>query len=133
MRTRRRLAQTARTRMMPPGMALLEVTAHERGDATVIALAGELDISSAGRVEQELARAEARQPSVVVLDLSGLAFMDSTGLRIVVGADARARERGGRLTVVRGPEPVHRVFRITRLDERLTMADSADEAGAAAA
>jgi hypothetical protein len=35
--------------------------------------------------------------------------------------------------VVRGPEPVQRVFRITRLDERLTMADSADEARAAAA
>ena len=119
--------------MIPRRMALLEITVDQRGDATVVALSGELDISSAGRVEQELARAENRAPPVLVLDLSGLAFMDSTGLRIVVGADARARKRGGRLTVVRGPEPVQRVFRITRLDERLTMADSADEARAAAA
>jgi anti-sigma B factor antagonist len=119
--------------MIPRGMALLDLTADERGDAIVVALTGELDISSAGRVEQALERAETRRPAVLVLDLSGLVFMDSTGLRIVMRADARARERGGRLTVVRGPEPVQRVFRITRLDERLTMADSADEAGAAAA
>ena len=114
-------------------MALLDLTVEERGDATVVALSGELDISSAERVEQELERAEARRPPVLVLDLSGLVFMDSTGLRIVVHADARARERGGRLTVVRGPDPVQRVFRITRLDERLTMADSAEEARAAVA
>jgi anti-anti-sigma factor len=50
--------------------------------------------------------------------------MDSTGLRIVVSADARARENGRRLVVVRGPEAVQRIFRMTRLDERLEMVDA---------
>jgi anti-anti-sigma factor len=49
--------------------------------------------------------------------------MDSTGLRTIVTADARAREEGRRLAIVRGPDAVHRVFSVTRLDERLDMID----------
>jgi len=104
-------------------MALLEVNTHEEAGSVRLALTGELDISSAPRVEEELTRTEADAPGVVVLDLRGLAFMDSTGLRLIVSADARAREQGRRLVVVRGPEAVQRIFRVTRLDERLDMVD----------
>jgi anti-sigma B factor antagonist len=107
-------------------MPVLELSAREQGGIVVLSLAGELDIANASAVEHELARAEERAP-VVVLDLRRLSFMDSTGLRIVVGADARARDRGGRLVVVRGPEPVRRVFRITRLDDRLEQVDDPAE------
>ena len=104
-------------------MALLDVDTHEEDGAIRLALSGELDISSASRVEEELDRVEAERPPVLVLDLRGLAFMDSTGLRLIVSADARAREQGRRLAVVRGPEAVQRIFRVTRLDERLDMVD----------
>lgn len=99
----------------------------------MLSFAGELDISSAARVEMELSRIEEDAPPVLVLDLSALDFMDSTGLRLVVGADHRARARGGRLAVVRGREAVQRIFRITRLEDRLDMVASADEAGVAPA
>ena len=59
------------------------------------------------------------------LDLSGLTFLDSTGLRLIVAADQRAREADRRLVVVKGPVAVHRVFSITKLDERLEMVDEA--------
>jgi anti-anti-sigma factor len=104
-------------------MALLEVNTHEEDGSVRLALTGELDISSAPRVDDELTRVEADAPGVVVLDLRGLAFMDSTGLRLIVSADARAREQGRRLVVVKGPEAVQRIFRVTRLDERLDMVD----------
>jgi anti-sigma B factor antagonist len=100
-------------------VAILEVSTERDGDAVHIALSGELDISSAERVESELAAAERLRPEVVVLDLRALEFMDSTGLRLMVSADARAREDGHRLVIVQGPEAVRRIFRITRLDERL--------------
>lgn len=104
-------------------MALLDVDTHEEDGAIRLVLSGELDISSASRVEEELDRVEAERPPVLALDLRGLAFMDSTGLRLIVSADARAREQGRRLAVVRGPEAVQRIFRVTRLDERLDMVD----------
>lgn len=115
---------------MPPDMALLELGTHEEDGGIRLALSGELDISSAPRVEEELTRVEAGSPALLVLDLRGLAFMDSTGLRLIVSADARAREQGRRLVVVKGPEAVQRIFRVTRLDERLDMVD--DPAAAAA-
>jgi anti-sigma B factor antagonist len=104
-------------------MPLLELTVESEGDVVRLALRGELDISSASRVEREIALLEDQTPRVLVLDLRGLEFMDSTGLRIVVSANARAEQAGRRLVVVRGPEAVHRIFRITRLEERLDMVD----------
>ena len=105
-------------------MTLLELTTENSADGSVrIALSGELDISSAPKVEAELDRVQAASPTLVMLDLRDLRFMDSTGLRTVVGADKRARERGGRLAIVRGPESVQRIFSVTRLDERLEIVD----------
>ena len=104
-------------------MKTFEVTTDQRGDTVHIRLSGELDISSAPRVEDELARVEPDGPELIVLDLRNLAFMDSTGLRLLIAADTRARQQNRRLTIVKGPEPVQRVFRITRLEERLEIVD----------
>ena len=71
-------------------------------------------------LEAELERLAAEpELGAVVLDLRGLEFMDSSGLRLVVLADMRAREAGRRFALVTGPETVHRVFEITRMSERL--------------
>jgi anti-anti-sigma factor len=96
-----------------------EVTIEEHAGAVHARLAGELDISSAPRLEEVLGRVEADGPPLLVLDLSGLDFMDSTGLRLLIGADARARGAGRRLVLIQGNEMVQRVLRLTRLDERL--------------
>jgi anti-anti-sigma factor len=88
-------------------------------------LRGELDLSTVSKVQEELQRVEADAPPVLVLDLSKLTFLDSTGLRCLVTADQRARDADRRLVLVRGPDPVQRVFSITRLEERLEMVDDA--------
>jgi anti-anti-sigma factor len=93
-------------------------------DGTVrVVLQGELDILSAERVEQELRRVEEASPGTMIIDLRTLRFIDSTGLRTVLAADLRARRDGRRLVIVRGPDPVHRVFRIALLDRRLEFVD----------
>jgi anti-sigma B factor antagonist len=106
-------------------MDILEVTTQDSGGQVTISLKGELDLSSVGKVQEELRRVEAEAPALLVLDLSNLTFLDSTGLRAVVTADERARENGRRFVVVRGPDAVQRVFAITRLEERLEMVDDA--------
>jgi anti-sigma B factor antagonist len=109
-------------------VTILEVDTRQ-GDGTArVLLRGELDLSTVDKVEDALRRVEQDEPPVVVLDLSALTFLDSTGLRTIVTADQRARRGDRRLVVVKGPETVHRVFTITRLDERLEMVDDADSA-----
>jgi anti-anti-sigma factor len=104
-------------------VTILEVETVEGDGLVRLVLQGELDLSTVSKVEEELRRAEAGEPKVLALDLSQLTFLDSTGLRLIVTADQRAREQGRRLAVVKGPDPVQRVFAITRLDERLEMVE----------
>jgi anti-anti-sigma factor len=104
---------------------ILEVRTEDRDGFVHVALMGELDLSTVAKVQEELRRIEAASPPTLVVDLSKLTFLDSTGLRCIVTADERAREAGRRVVVVRGPDPVQRVFAITRLEERLEMVDDA--------
>ena len=104
-------------------MTILEVQTREEEGTIHLALTGELDLSTVDKVEDELRRVEDGGAETLVIDLSSLSFLDSTGLRTIVTADQRARKSGRRLAIIKGPETVHRVFTITRLDERLDMVD----------
>jgi len=112
-------------------MSQLDLQTERTEGCVHLALSGELDLASAPELLRALARVEAERPGLILLDLRDLRFMDSTGLRTVVGADMRAREDGRRVAVVRGPEAVDRIFALTRIDERLEMLDEAPAGGAA--
>ena len=101
----------------------LELRVEQDSGVARLVVSGELDLATAERLEEELKRHERDEPSTLVLDLRELTFMDSTGLRTVIAADARARERGIRLVIVRGPEDVDRVFQVTQMDRHLEMVD----------
>jgi anti-anti-sigma factor len=104
-------------------MTTLDVTTSERHDGVLIELAGELDLATAPKLEDEMRRVEQDGGEVIYLDLRPLAFMDSSGLRALLAADTRAREAGRRLVLIRGDERVQRVLKITRLDERLEIVE----------
>jgi anti-sigma B factor antagonist len=110
-------------------VTLLSYQTTVTGDVAVITLTGELDVAGSAQLEHELDRTlTEHKPTALVLDLSQLDFMDSTGLRFVVLADARAREESRRFALVRGNQDVHRIFEITRMADRLEILDSVDEA-----
>lgn len=67
--------------------------------------------------------AESTNARRIVLDLSNLDFIDSSGIRLILAADARSRMDGDRLRLVRGRQSVHRVFELTGVAERLRFVD----------
>lgn len=101
----------------------LTVRSTREGDVLGIALSGELDLATADGVDAELERAEASDAASIVLDLSGLTFMDSTGVRLLIQAHARSRAHGDRLTLRRGPAAVQRVMELSGVDVLLPFAD----------
>ncbi len=111
-------------------MTPLELKSERRGDRLLVALAGELDIVNAPRLEAELETLEAGSPGTLILDLRGLAFIDSTGLRALMAAHERARSAGRRMVVVRGAKAVDRVLSVTQLDQRLEIVDDPDSVAA---
>jgi len=106
------------------GEGLLNVTPESSGGALVLRVEGELDLSTCEELEAAIREAEGSNPPTLVLDLSGVTFLDSMGLGTLVKADERARAQGRRLLLVAPPEPAARVFRITVLDERFQFVDS---------
>jgi anti-anti-sigma factor len=110
-------------------MVSLEVTTEQHPGQTRVTLSGELDISSAGGLENQLAAIEVDSPATLVLDLRQVDFIDSTGLRALIAADERARSQGRRLVVVRGPDAVARLLAVTQLDQRFEIVDDPDTVG----
>jgi anti-anti-sigma factor len=91
----------------------LEISSVFDGGTVCVSLRGELDLAGSQQMEDSLAQIDRRDPKRVVVDLSGLAFIDSTGLRLLLQADARARQRGYELVLRPGKPPVQRVFEVT--------------------
>jgi anti-anti-sigma factor len=101
-----------------PRPAPLDVRIEDHHGTPVVHVRGELDLSTCEQVETALAKAEGANPPTLVLDLSGVSFMDSTGVRTLLQADSRARRDGRRLLLIAPPEPGARVLRVTLLDRR---------------
>lgn len=102
----------------------LEISGDEH--VTVLAVSGELDLATSPELEAELQRANSG-PELLVLDLRGVTFMDSTGLSLLVKAHRRAQDAHRRLAVVRGSAQVQRLLMLTGVAERLTLIDDPHE------
>lgn len=98
-----------------------EVTVERSSGTAVVQVAGELDLASAPTLADVLRDLE---PSCnrVILDLSRLTFIDSTGLRLAIGEHRRAELDGFDFVVAGATEPILRVLRVTGLDVSLPMA-----------
>jgi anti-sigma B factor antagonist len=107
---------------------LFDVGVSRRDGWTVLAVVGELDVASAPRLRQEVHRVAVDPEPAIVLDLSGVDFLDSTGLGVIVGILKRVRTQGGDLRLAGAPDRVRRVFEITRLDTVLPMHADVDAA-----
>lgn len=101
----------------------LTLRSQRDGATHTITLTGEMDLSNAGDVERELLHAEATDAETILMDLAGLDFMDSTGIRLLIAADARSRADSCRLRLTRPPARVFRVLCIAGVDNLLPFAD----------
>lgn len=98
----------------------LNVDEWRDGEAAFVALTGELDVATALRLQQTLARLiPDDETSALTLDLSQLTFIDSSGLAAVVYASRLCERHDCELSVIRGTDAVHGVFEMTGLAEHL--------------
>ncbi len=88
----------------------LTVRVEQGGEALVVRAFGELDLSNAKTLEAELRRAIAGDASGVILDLGGVSFLDSAGLRVVLMMAKQSLRNGGRLRLLRGSAPLEHVI-----------------------
>ncbi len=92
----------------------LVVSRERRADVLILSLRGELDLATSALLQRELDAAEAARPVRLVVDLSGLEFIDSSGLNTLVQARERASQNGHQLSLMQGPRAVQRLFELTK-------------------
>lgn len=102
-------------------MRQLRVHREQHGNVTIVSFFGEFDHAEMAAAQQEIGAAEAQAPDILLLDLTGLEFMDSSAVRVIVQADNRAREQGRRLALITGTGPPYRVLSILGLTDRLDL------------
>lgn len=82
-------------------------------DEIVVQAIGELDLQSAPALEHEVRRHRADGHDRIVVDLHRVEFIDSTGLRVLIGLHKAAQREGRTITLVPGPAQVQRIFELT--------------------
>jgi anti-anti-sigma factor len=95
------------------------VDVAREADRIRIAMRGELELATVDQAHEALALPGLGPSDTVMLDLSDVTFIDSTGLRFLLQADRRAQEKGWRLEIVPAPPEVQRIFKMTRVEDRL--------------
>jgi anti-sigma B factor antagonist len=98
-------------------MSGFSVTAHDpQGDRRTVAVAGDLDVYTALRLEMALDAAIDEGARHLEVDLADTAFMDSTGLAALASAQRRVQQRGGSLRLVEVSPTVMRVLELSAMD-----------------
>ena len=119
---------TNRLDMRPGSIDLpqpLRTTLVQHGETMVVMASGELDLTHSGKLLTQLSTL-IESFRRVVLDLREVDFIDSTGLHCVLDVDAASRAAGVEFTMIRGPRHVHRVFTLTKTEDRLRFVDEVD-------
>jgi len=102
----------------------LRVSSRSQGDHIVLALAGEIDLYTAPRLQSELTSAlSASKQAQIVVDMSAVEFCDSTGMNVLLAAHRAATERGGELTLAAPRPSVRKILEVTGLQSVFTIHD----------
>ena len=103
----------------------------DQGRPWVVAVRGELDVSGIGRGRRALSDVEGAPGEVTALDLREVVHLDSSGVRLLLGGEARARRQGRRFVVVAGGEgAVGRLLALTMLADHVEVVPDLQALGA---
>jgi anti-sigma B factor antagonist len=105
----------------------LRLDVDDRDDHAVVTATGEIDVETAGSLSDSVTEALAQAPRVL-LDLSAVTFIDSTGLGVLVRAHRAAEARGGFFAVVHPTPQNRKLVRVLGLDQLLHVYDTHEQA-----
>lgn len=95
----------------------LEITRELHGGVGDVGLRGELDLATVGELESVFSQLLGERPAAIVVDLSELEFIDSTGIKTLLQLERRCGAGDVAFAVTEGTEPVSRLFALTQLDQ----------------
>lgn len=107
--------------------SLFEIENEWDGECVRVVTTGELDLATSPQLEQEMRAVLARGARRVVIDMAKLTFVDSSGLRVLIGLYERSKEDGWELALTSPSEQARAVFRISGAEEHLPFVADLDD------
>jgi len=95
----------------------LEIKVTEKDDVTFVYICGEVDLYSSPQVRSVLMKQAERKAPLLIIHLSDVGYMDSSGVATFIEALQHVNRYGGRMALVGMVEEVREVFQLTRLDK----------------
>src|SRR4051812_42123637 len=109
---------------VPEGGRNLRIEVADTTSPTILTLTGEIDISTSGRVREALIAISNSGENKVVVDMTNVTFLDSTGLAALVGPLKRFRSMNGEIVLRSPTQGVQKVLEITGLTRVFTVESS---------
>jgi anti-sigma B factor antagonist len=106
----------------------LDLSTTSKGSCAVVRVDGEIDLDTANDLSAVALAAMREIGPSLVLDLSGVTFMDSTGLKVLLAVHRRAELAGGRMVLAGPTRSVNRVVTITGFDQTFAVCDDVEAA-----
>lgn len=108
------------------------VTTNDSGPEpyTLVELAGEADVTGSDELQALLEAETRKRPALLIIEMSGLRFMDSAALQAILRAHLALGKSSGRLVLVSPHQVVARVLRMTEVDQLVPIYASVSEAAA---
>jgi anti-sigma B factor antagonist len=106
-----------------PRPSALAIDVEQANGGVCLKVRGDLDLSTAPELERAVARSQRGHPKRLVLDLTGISFLDSCGLRALLVAQRECARAECELALIAG-EQARRLFDLTGVTDRLPLADS---------
>ena len=106
----------------------LDIASARHGGSCVVTLIGEVDVYTAPALRARLLEATDSDCGAIIVDMSGVDFIDSSGLGVLLGTLKRVREQDSTLTIVSDREIVLKVFHVTGLDRVFSIVSTLAEA-----
>lgn len=106
----------------------MELNLYSSQEVTVLALGGRVDSYSVSKLREELSKSANRRPAKIVVDLTRVNFIDSSGLAALVQGLRTCRDSGGNLCLSNPQRPVRLILELTRLDSAIDIFPSDREA-----
>lgn len=106
----------------------IKLDLEEISDIPVVKVTGEIDVSTAPEFKSVINKAVIACATDLIVDLTDVSYMDSSGFGTLLGATKRIRPRGGTVTLVGCNPAIERMLKITRLDTIFGMFPRVDDA-----
>ena len=105
----------------------MEIHNREKSGVTIIAIEGRMDASNANVAEGEINKALEGEQNRLLFDLSGLEYLSSGGLRVILGAAKEIRRREGKVALAALKEYVYEIFEVSGFTAMIPIKDTVED------